>query len=140
MLKRTNFSLEKRLISISGTPKTGKSILLRFYFQEKRIENSNGTSGLQLKLENFKLGNHVVQTLVFSEGETDTINLPLKIYNDKAPVLYTYKVIKTYPHDQAAYTQGLEFYKDTLYESTGQYGSSTLRKTNFETGEVLQQV
>ncbi|HET8753819.1 MAG TPA: glutaminyl-peptide cyclotransferase, partial [Salinimicrobium sp.] len=36
-----------------------------------------------------------------------------------------------------AYTQGLEFYRDTLYESTGQYGESTLRKLNFETGEVL---
>jgi glutaminyl-peptide cyclotransferase len=111
-----------------------------FYFQDKRIESSNGASGLQLNLENFKLGNHVVETRIFSEGETDTINLPLKIYNDKAPVLYTYKVINTYPHDRGAYTQGLEFYKDTLYESTGQYGSSTLRKTNFETGEVLQEV
>ncbi|MCM4159567.1 glutaminyl-peptide cyclotransferase [Antarcticibacterium flavum] len=109
------------------------------YFQEKYITSSKGEPSLQLQLQNFKLGNHVARAIVFSEGETDTITLPVKIYNNIPPTVYTYRIINTYPHDQTAYTQGLEFYRDTLYESTGQYGSSTLRKTNFETGEVLQQ-
>ncbi|WP_455170424.1 glutaminyl-peptide cyclotransferase, partial [Aegicerativicinus sediminis] len=38
------------------------------------------------------------------------------------------------------YTQGLEFDQDTLYESTGQYGESKLRKLNFETGEVYKEI
>ena len=45
-------------------------------------------------------------------------------------------IIKTYPHDKNAFTQGLVFYKDSIYESTGLYGKSTLRKVNLETGEV----
>lgn len=57
-----------------------------------------------------------------------------------APKLYTYKIINEYPHDMDAYTQGLEFVGDTLYESTGQYGKSSLRKTDYKTGKVLQQI
>ncbi|KQZ68126.1 glutamine cyclotransferase [Rhodanobacter sp. Root561] len=52
--------------------------------------------------------------------------------------VYGYKVVHSYPHDTAAYTEGL-FYKDGhLYESTGQVGESTVRKVELETGEVLQ--
>jgi glutamine cyclotransferase len=50
-----------------------------------------------------------------------------------------YKVVKAYPHDPTAYTQGLIFRDGFLYESTGLNGRSTLRKVRLETGEVLQQ-
>ena len=52
--------------------------------------------------------------------------------------VYGYQVVHAWPHDTAAYTEGL-FYKDGhLYESTGQVGESTVRKVELETGEVLQ--
>lgn len=53
-------------------------------------------------------------------------------------VTYTYKVINTYPHDTTAFTQGLVFEDGILYESTGLYGKSSLRKVSLETGEILQ--
>ena len=40
-------------------------------------------------------------------------------------------------HDSQAYTQGLEFYQGRLFESTGVYGSSTLREVNLSTGCLL---
>jgi glutaminyl-peptide cyclotransferase len=51
---------------------------------------------------------------------------------------YTYKVVNTYPHDREAFTQGLVFEKGFLYEGTGLNGSSTLRRVELETGNVLQ--
>jgi glutamine cyclotransferase len=54
------------------------------------------------------------------------------------PVVCTYKVVKAYPHDREAFTQGLVFEKGFLYEGTGLNGSSTLRKVELETGNVLQ--
>jgi glutaminyl-peptide cyclotransferase len=51
---------------------------------------------------------------------------------------YGYDVIKSYPHDGRAFTQGLVYHDGFLYESTGQYGESTLRKVEIETGKVLQ--
>jgi glutamine cyclotransferase len=44
-----------------------------------------------------------------------------------------------YPHDRKAFTQGLEFRAGFLYESTGLYGRSTLRKVKLETGEVVHE-
>lgn len=52
---------------------------------------------------------------------------------------YTYTVVKTYPHDRGAFTQGLQYLGGFLYEGTGLNGQSTIRKVKFETGEVLQQ-
>ncbi len=51
---------------------------------------------------------------------------------------YTYQVIKTYPHNPNAFTQGLVFENGFLYEGTGLYGSSTLQKVELETGRILQ--
>ncbi len=54
------------------------------------------------------------------------------------PVQYTYDVVNVYPHDQSAFTQGLVFEEDMLYEGTGLYGHSTLRRVDLETGIVAQ--
>jgi len=54
--------------------------------------------------------------------------------------LMTYQVLNVYPHDPSAFTQGLIYLDGFLYESTGLYGESSLRKVVLETGEVLQQV
>jgi glutamine cyclotransferase len=52
--------------------------------------------------------------------------------------VYTYRVVNSYPHDPDAFTQGLVFEDGVLYEGTGLYGRSTLRKVDLETGAVLQ--
>ena len=56
-----------------------------------------------------------------------------------APAAYGYQIVRTYPHDPRAYTQGLLYRDGVLFESTGLNGRSTLRKVRLETGEVLQQ-
>ena len=53
---------------------------------------------------------------------------------------YKVKVVKEYPHDTDSYTQGLFFHGGDLYESTGQYGSSTFRKVDLATGEALEKL
>jgi glutamine cyclotransferase len=50
------------------------------------------------------------------------------------------EVVNEYPHDPAAYTQGLLLHDGYLYESTGREGESSLRKVEIDTGDVLQQV
>lgn len=136
---KAEYQLGETIEVALNNPKNREIDSTRFYFQEKPISSENNTS-LKLPLQDQKLGNHSISAMVYSEGETDTIEISVKIYNDTAPVGYTYNIVNTYPHDQNAYTQGLEFHRDTLFESTGQYGSSSLRKTNYETGEVISQV
>lgn len=52
----------------------------------------------------------------------------------------TYKIIRTYPHDPQAYTQGLLYQDGHLYESAGLNGGSSLRMVDLQTGHVLQSV
>ncbi len=53
--------------------------------------------------------------------------------------VYGYRVVNTYSHDPGAFTQGLVFTDGVLYESTGLYGRSSVRRVDLEFGEVLQQ-
>lgn len=48
------------------------------------------------------------------------------------------EIINTFQHDLQAYTQGLAFVGDVLYESTGQYGKSSIRKIDPNTGKILE--
>ncbi len=53
---------------------------------------------------------------------------------------WSYKIKNSWPHDRRAYTQGLIFRDGILWESAGQYGSSSLRKVELKTGKVLKQI
>lgn len=53
------------------------------------------------------------------------------------PLMYSCRVVKTFPHDPQAFTQGLIVQGGVLYESTGLYGASTLRKVDLETGKPI---
>ena len=57
--------------------------------------------------------------------------------NTAAPVKYGYEIVHIYPHDRAAFTQGLVFINGKLYEGTGQEGQSSLRIVELETGKMV---
>ena len=57
---------------------------------------------------------------------------------DETPPVYGYEVVNVYPHDPAAFCQGLAFADGYLYEGTGRYGGSSLRQVDLESGRVLK--
>jgi glutamine cyclotransferase len=59
---------------------------------------------------------------------------------EAVPSVYEYEIVREYPHDAQAFTQGLVFVDGYLYESTGMTSRSSLRKVRLETGEVIQQI
>ena len=58
----------------------------------------------------------------------------------QAPAEYRFIIVRAFPHDTSAYTQGLAYRDGFLYEGTGLNGRSSLRKVNLETGAVVQRV
>jgi len=60
--------------------------------------------------------------------------------NPSAAKRYKVKVVRTYPHDTSAFTQGLIYHNDLLYESTGLKFFSTLKKTDLEKNKVLKSI
>lgn len=107
-----------------------------YFLNKDRVSITDNT----LSLSGKKLGEKTLRAQIYSDDETYQASTKVTILSSIKPKLYTYKVLETYPHDINAYTQGLEFENDTLYESTGQYKESSLRKTDYRTGEVLQKV
>ena len=61
---------------------------------------------------------------------------PVVMGADTAPT-WRHDVVRSFPHDAEAFTQGLLFRDGFLYESTGQKGHSSLRKVEIETGKVV---
>jgi glutamine cyclotransferase len=53
---------------------------------------------------------------------------------------FGYEVVKVWPHDPGAFTQGLVFHDGKLLESTGQEGRSSLRRVKVETGQIEQKL
>jgi glutaminyl-peptide cyclotransferase len=91
-------------------------------------------------LKNRTLGIYDLTASVYVSGRKSDYAEKITIVAPVKPKLYTYSIINEFPHDKTAYTQGLEFYRDTLYESTGLRGKSSLRKVDFKTGRVLQKI
>jgi len=129
------------MVSVSIKNKKNKPVdSVTYALNSNRISSSNELSETNIPLQNIKLGSQTITTTIFSEGESFIAEEKIIVLSSITPKLYTYKILETYPHDIEAYTQGLEFINDTLYESTGTYKISSLRKTNYRTGEVLQQI
>jgi glutamine cyclotransferase len=67
----------------------------------------------------------------FGGGKSENQSQQITLLSDLVPEEFTYRVVREYPHDPEAYTQGLEYVEGWLYEGTGNRGS-------LETGEVVQ--
>jgi len=86
-----------------------------------------------------KAGEHTIEAIAYyaaTSGEHE--NMQVHLVSGAPAILYSYTIRNTYPHDANAYTQGLIFNDNALYEGTGVYGQSTLRKVKLNTGEILK--
>jgi glutamine cyclotransferase len=70
------------------------------------------------------------------DGIKDGMNEPPRPVAPVTPAT----VLRSFPHDTSAFTQGLLWHEGSLYESTGREGRSTLRQVELETGKVLRKV
>ena len=84
------------------------------------------------------LGSHPLKAVVTQGEATFEKKTTLTLLAPNPPKLFSYELIASYPHDITAYTQGLEFDGDLLYESTGLNGKSSLRTVNYKTGTLTK--
>ncbi|RXR31263.1 glutaminyl-peptide cyclotransferase [Flavobacterium piscinae] len=138
---------EKATLSISNT-KNKQIDSIVFFANSKKISTILGNKNIDFQLTNQKLGYQNLKALVYFENEYAEVTHRIELISKIEPKLLSYTLINSYPHDSKAYTQGLEFHRDTLYEGTGNgagnatgvKGISSLRKTNFKTGEVYKKI
>jgi len=88
-----------------------------------------------------KLGDHQLSATALIAGkEVKLKERSVRLLKSSPPELWSYTIINEYPHDSDAYTQGLEFDGEDLYESTGLKGKSSLRKIDYTTGKLLENI
>jgi glutamine cyclotransferase len=75
---------------------------------------------------------------LFFIQDLDKSNILSAENNTTAADEISYRIVNTYPHAKDSFTQGLEYYEGYLYEGTGLYGRSSLRKVKLETGQVIK--
>lgn len=128
---------QSELIELSVTNPKNKSIeSVSYFIDDVAISMENGSTALNVS----QLGNKKLSAKVKYDGGAAEISKNIKVLASKAPDIYTYEIINEFPHDKTAFTQGLEFYNDTLYESTGRKGKSSLRKVDYTSGKVLEKI
>lgn len=109
-----------------------------------RLGAKKDSSALSLATDSMPLGPRIITARVFTGGQQEEVSTNITLLAANAPVQLTYNVVKTFPHDTASFTEGLEYRDGILYESDGGYCEegehSSLRKTDVATGKVLQKV
>ena len=124
-------------VGIAINNKEGKTIeAVEYSIDGKTLSKTDGKITLDVEA----LGSKKLVAKINFDDTTAEISKEIRVLSSKTPEIYTYTIINTYPHDDKAYTQGLEFSGDTLYESTGKKGKSTLRKLDYKTGEILKMI
>lgn len=149
--KKNLFSIDSSALKATYLPHETLSLQLKnekektidsiiYYLNEKRAGAVKGNSKLDFVLTDAKLGYQNVKALVYFEGTDVEVTDKIEVVSNVKPKLLKYTIVNTYPHDETSYTQGLEFYRDTLFEGTGQRGASKLMKTDYKTGKIYQSV
>ena len=92
------------------------------------------------------VGKPKISVTAFFGSKKETIYPPITLLARSSPMDYAYRIIAEFDHDESAYTQGLFFEGDTIFESTGEKRSikpsstSSLRKVNMTTGEIYEKI
>jgi glutamine cyclotransferase len=111
-----------------------------YFVNDKKVGSTKGYSKLLFPLKDRKLGYQNLKATVYFGGDNSDATARIELVSDIQPKLLKYTIINTFAHDTASFTEGLEFHKDTLYESTGLNGKSYFRKYDYKTGKVFKQV
>ena len=128
-------------VSIGITNSENKKIdSVIYYVNDKKLGAKNNLEKITLDLKDQRLGYQNLKALIYFEGQNTETHSRIELVSDVQPKLLKYTIVNTFPHDTESFTEGLEFYRDTLIESTGQNGKSYFRKYDYKTGKVYKQV
>ena len=91
-----------------------------------------------LRIPDHKVGNTTIKVMAWHpENKRGVASVTIQVKPAEAPKQLSYEVVKVYPHDPKAYTQGLIYQDGYMYEGTGQYGESSIRKIDMKNGNIL---
>lgn len=103
------------------------------------IETKRDTSSVSFDSKQYGLGDRSLSAKVYVEGKEDIAYSNVMVVPPNAKN-FGFEVVNTFPHDEQTFTQGLQYADGILYESSGRYEKSQLRKVDLQTGKVLKSI
>lgn len=133
--------LPQEAVSIAILNPNSKEIdSVAYFVNDKKVGSTKGAEKFKFELKDQKLGYQYLKATVYFGSDSSDATKRIELVSSVEPKLLKYKVVNTYPHDTKAFTEGLEFHDDVLFESTGQKGDSYIRSVDYKTGKVIKQV
>ena len=128
------------LLLLNDKNKTIDSVV--YFVNDQRIGGIKGSGKFTLDLSGKKLGYQNVKATVYFEGDTVSTKTRVEVASGLVPKLMKYTVVNTYDHDVNAFTEGFEFFRDTLMESTGtpEGYKGYFAKIDYKTGKAYKKV
>lgn len=121
-------------------PKSEEIDSIAYFVNDKKVGSTKGNEKFKFELKDQKLGYQYLKATAYFGSNSSDATKRIELVSNITPKLLKYKIINTFPHDTASFNEGLEFHNDTLYESTGQKGTSYFRKYDYKTGKIYKQV
>ncbi|TAH03291.1 MAG: glutaminyl-peptide cyclotransferase [Sphingobacteriales bacterium] len=112
---------------------------IQYFIDSVKVASLKDTTSLSLKTQNLPLGSRLITAKIFTKGISNDIATNIILTSAITPANLSYKITNTFKHDTASYTEGLEYHNGFLYESDGEYGASSMRKTTLA-GKVIQKI
>ena len=116
-------------LSIEGLVITDYNVT--YYLNGKKINS-------KITLSNSRLGSNTIEAILSINDNQINILKKIDVFSTTSPKLYTYEILNEFNHDISAYTQGLEFHEEYLYESTGLNGYSSIKKIDLFNDKVVE--
>ena len=128
------------LLLLNDKNKTIDSVV--YFVNDQRIGGIKGSGKFTLDLSGKKLGYQNVKATVYFEWDTVSTKTRVEVASGLVPKLMKYTVVNTYDHDVNAFTEGFEFFRDTLMESTGtpEGYKGYFAKIDYKTGKTYKKV
>lgn len=113
-----------------------------YFVNNKRVSSVKGNAKFILDLSGNKLGYQSLKAVVYFDGDTISTKTRVEVASGIVPKLLKYTIVNTYPHDIKAFTEGFEFFRDTLMESTGtpEGYKGYFAKIDYKTGKIFKKV
>ncbi|SKB89422.1 Glutamine cyclotransferase [Sphingobacterium nematocida] len=103
------------------------------------IETKRDTASISFDTKQYGLGDRSLSAKVYAEGKEDIAYSNVMVVPPNAKN-FGFEVVNTFPHDSESFTQGLQYQDGVMYESSGRYEKSQLRKVDLQTGKVLKSI
>lgn len=121
-------------------PAATKISSVNYLLDGKAVGSKNSQEVFSIKTADLSLGYKLITAVVDNGAKKDTLTINIVLKSAVKPAEFSYKVLNVFPHDTTSYTQGLEYHNGKFLESTGEYGESTLRWVDLQSGKALQKI